>query len=447
MGNINNGTSSDAPAFGGGCGSFKSACSFGQPSPFQWQKRRHGPLFYLGIEKLLNGIRSVLDQEQMPANTPREYRAALLMLLEARVDRTDGRGARFDRAIMMLRHALDIAAHDSELFSRMRSLKIDQRITTWKGLCHGGPYPLPRVQDQVHQKYEYEYVAEGGEFVAEVAATIGLERPEALTHAAYGYNLHMRLRKGDRVFVPFPKARLKIVIEQFEKAIEGANAAFEEAEKTLEEQHEQLEHTLLWIEAAGILLNLANGLRMGIKETGHAAEWVLSRVAPSAVRARHAMEISEHAYDWAKVMLQAKRAHTAAEAAKEIVIWGRDLVSHTALEVLGLAWGTADKGIRAARPTLTRVLNLLGVLSPGWWSPVLGFAWNKIVAKFRTDPSAVARDEAAAKEWADLFWHDDARRKPIEDAAKSAISKLQLEIALVRDQIEGAKFIYPDEPR
>lgn len=115
-----------------------------------------------------------------------------------------------------LNRALAIAEADAELRSLKRLLNVDRAVGNWKMACSWGPEPLPRPEDQFPEKFQYKYVAAGGESVMEVAERIGLENPAAMAHPTYGYELYMRLRAGDTIFVPLPQTTLEAIVERFE---------------------------------------------------------------------------------------------------------------------------------------------------------------------------------------------------------------------------------------
>lgn len=295
---------------------------------------------YAEVDAVLHAIAMILNEGEMPPAVPAKYRDALQELADAREDRTDERKRRFEHSVRELASVFTLS-DTNHMQSAVRSrLKIDGLIARWRIICSGGPAPLPNKI--VHYKYEYTYIAQGGESVLQVAQRFGHANADPLSHPAYGYAPNMRLAKGDTIYVPFPPHRLENFIEAAEKMIEGAHEGLEEAVERLNIDKEHLESFLTVIEAMSILIGMAAAATSVVK---------LGAKGAKAVTHRYAEKITE-----------------------EVAEWGIEEGTKTSAELLGMALEAS----RAPKKGLMLALRHtpIGWLSPNYWASLVAALWN-----------------------------------------------------------------------
>jgi hypothetical protein len=212
-------------------------------------------------------------------------------------------------------------------------------MARWRQLSLGSaPLPVPPL----HAKYEHIYVANGGETIEEVARKFGFNDARPLTHPAYGYASNMRLRSGDKIYVPYTPTHLKQLIESSLRMIEGANEGAKDALEHQFESQEEFEGYLLQIEAISILVNVGAALVEGAVITANT--------------------------------LRAAGAAEAREGAHEMLHWLQVEGPKTSVEILGAAI-EASKTPKKGIALLIRH-SPIGWLSPTYWT-ALGFALAK----------------------------------------------------------------------
>jgi hypothetical protein len=182
---------------------------------------------------------------------PARFRPAVQDLAEARDDRTNRRKERYQRAVSNLLPLLNFGS------PRLPgSPHIQRLLAQWELACSQGPALLPTPQS--HEKFEYTYVAQGGETITEVSRRFGYDNPGPLCHPAYDYSPYMRLRGGDKVYVPFPPRLLKYWIAASTKLADKALEQLKEDIETVRAANEQIESFLM-----GIRPRAGAGLRHG----------------------------------------------------------------------------------------------------------------------------------------------------------------------------------------
>jgi len=425
-----------APAYGAGAGSFKVVSAFGldgassraalTSSPFV----RHGRAQVANIHRLLYAIKIALDDGRLDENAPPVYRAALIELLEARSDRGDTRKTRFEHSLRMLSSALAIAESDSELFSLKRLWKIDSKLATWERLCALGPAQLPRPETQHLEKFQYPFIAKGGESVLDAARSLGLKNPWAVAHPAYGYEPYMRLRKGDTIWVPMPPAQLKELIATSEELIEGAREHLEALLQATEVHQQDLEATLTIIEGVSVMANVLGALAAGIQMAAHTT--------------RLAAKLSAHGGE-----------HMLAHLNKHMLLWVGETLGHTAAEFLG--WGLemshSWQGFLARHPNfdaLWRSAPGLSWLSPNYWAPLVAAGWCG-TKQFGFWISGRRGEQAAAKrdqdELLEMFFlgregFSEKARITFEQSAERQIDRLESQIEEAKSQLDSPVYEY-----
>jgi hypothetical protein len=218
----------------------------------------------------------------------------------------------------------------------------------------GGVAP-PLRPPVFHHKFGYRYVANGGETVADVARRFGLEDTLPLCNAVYGYLPNTRLKAGDTIYLPFPRHRLKRLIERTQEVIESTNDGLEEVVHQQIENQEAFEVFLLKVEAASIFVNLFGGVAKGI---------MLARngLKLSSSLARHVVQ--------AQSTNTAKASdHVAKETAEEILHWLGEESYSTSRELLGMAIESS----RAPKSALLLVLrhSPIGWVSLPYWASLV----------------------------------------------------------------------------
>lgn len=452
-----NGGNPASPRYGAGAGGFRAAKpnaavpawygSVGSSLPWARHARSH----VSGIRNILSAIQDALDTQKMPEHVPEQYRDAVVELLEACLDRRDDRMSRFDHAMKVLEYPLAIAQSDPELHSA--KARIDWDVRNWRLTCASGPFPLPT--NQIRERFNFQYVAAGGESILEVATKFGLENPAVMTNNRYGYHLHMRLRKGDIVFVPFPRAFLEALVEKWEKLKDSAERQLKGVLETLELAEKDLAATLLLIEAINVCANISAGLAYGAKEGmeaakagAEAARW--ARIAKAARSAKAGDEV---------VLAAAKKAaeyeHELHHLNKHMVQWALEEVGHAGADFLG--WGLelseSVQGFFARHPNLETLWRSGPVswLSPGYWAPLATAGWQDLRAfGFAIEAHHTGRDMggqiASAKRDRDealqIFWlgregQAEKTRKEFEDRAEQKIEDLEFHIRLGRIQLSS----------
>lgn len=236
--------------------------------------------------QVVDGVAEVLNNGRIPMFLPHKYRPPLQELAEARDERTWGRKQKFERAVKNLQPVLDAA-----WASGLKGPYIDRLLAQWRMVCSFGPAPLPTPK--LHEKFEFTYVAQGGETVTEVARKFGYDNPGPLCHPAYGYSPHMRLKKGDKLFVPVAPRILKCWIVASVKLIEKAFERLDESFERVHAAKEDLERTLLIVEAIQIVLNILKAAVKGVELGAKAVSSLTSSAAAKEV-SKEAIELLCH---------------------------------------------------------------------------------------------------------------------------------------------------------
>ena len=275
----------------------------------------------------LDGIAAALKLQKIPPWVPRAERSAVEELRASFFDRTDSKRRRFEHALKKLRPVLNASRCNGDLFQHQRALSIPMNETGWRTIFSSLAAGLPRPENQVPQRFQYKYVAVGGETVQQVAQQYGLENPAALAHPAYGYELCMKLRAGDTIFVPWPQPHLEAFIEQHEKLIKVAKNQLEKTINEAELQINDLENTLLLIEVISICANVAAAGAFGFQ--------IKRNIARAASRAKRFAEIGVAAEEFAEHMLEHWKGHW--------LKWVYETSGHTGLELVGLGLGIAER--------------------------------------------------------------------------------------------------------
>jgi hypothetical protein len=322
----------------------------------------------------------LMNNGRVPAHLRPTYRQAVLDLAEARDDRTGGRKERYERAVKNLLPLLNLAS------PRMPgSPHIERLLAQWRLACSSGPAALPIPQ--LHEKFEHTYVAQGGETVTEVSKIFRYDNPGPLCHAPYFYSPYMRLKQGDKLYVPFHPRELQYWILASAKLTARTLESLKEEIEGVHASNEEIENFLMLIEGISIVLSV------GAAAVEGAALCAKTMKAASA-------EVREMLNEEALEMLRIEMGKTSAEI-----------------------FGMAIEASKAPKKGFFFYLrhSPIGWLSPAYWTSL--FVWCKT-----GEPEAF------------LYGPEGVAHKRIEELTRNArqhVYNLNLKVDFMRAQLDS----------
>jgi hypothetical protein len=280
----------------------------------------------------------------------------LQRLADAREDRSPQRKENFERAMNELLPVLNAADPRIKVVTR-----IDSVVDTWRRICSSGPAKLP--VPKLHAQFEHTYLARGGETITEISRKYGFSDTGPLCHPAYGYSPNMRLKAGDKIYVPYHPKALKQMIDS---SLTMMNRAKEFLQEFKEKQHaetEKLENYLLLLDGIAILCSFGAGLAVGAGKVGAVmAPKGLAAVMPSVAK------------------------EATKEGTKEMLKLIEVEMGKTMAEVVGMA---ADASKKPKQGLFLVIRHSLGIFSPGYWTSLVAALWQKEPDAFLYGPEGV----------------------------------------------------------
>jgi hypothetical protein len=349
------------------------------------------------IQQVIDGIIQVLEKGTIPMFVPPNYRPALRELAEARGDRVGSRKHKFEQAVKKLQPVLDAVLAsplsrqlDGKLvvWHRGEVYDVGRLLANWRMVCSFGPAQLPTPE--LHEKFEFTYVAEGGESVTEVARRFGYDNPGPLCHAPYFYSPYMRLKKDDKLFVPWPPRYLKYWIVASVKLQKMVLERLAEGIKSQHEAKEDFESFLIKIELISIVLSL------GVSQIEGAALTAKAMSGTSSV---------------------------AKEVTEEAIIMLTEKAGEKSVEILNLA-------LEASHAPKTGIVFYLrhtaGLISPTYWASVYAACKTGELEAWLYGPEGVERK----------------RIQQMTSQSQRELFELGLKIDFMRAQLESGLYKY-----